>query len=189
MSEERDAKRAQSNTKSTPVTIVFDDANYKTTKETLLGRDENSFFHLQLLGRQVDVLKIHNRCGKTFFDVLYYLRFGDVPRDASGPILSSEQLERLKEEARFYLLPGLEKICTLCPLFTVTEFPCSKQPQVKVTKFVSYEIARAYYNAKTKGMLQEEWEKELEDYYTNERSIQWNVEATLRLLSEDLPQS
>jgi len=166
-------------TTNTPVTVKVKDAVYKTTKEMLLGRDENSFFHLQFSGRwaQGDVLEIYERCGETFDDVLYYLRFGDIPRDPATrkSLLSVEQLVKLEAEAKFYLLPGLEKLCTdgSPPLFVVTEFCCDsdKMPHVKVTQFASYETARAFYDWHTRGMVQEDFQKEQGDYYTNTRSV------------------
>jgi len=167
---------------STPVTVKVGDAVYKTTKETLLGRDEDSFFHLQLSGRWKqqgnNVLDINGRCGETFVDVLYYMRFGDIPRDPATrkPLPSVEQLAKLEAEAKFYLLPGLEKLCTVDstpPLFVVTEFHCdsSKEPHVTATQFSSYETARAFFDDQTRGMVQEPYQVEQGDYYTDTRSV------------------
>lgn len=176
----KDDDEVMEETTSTPVTVKVTDAVYKTTKETLLGRDEHSFFHIQCLGRwkQGEVLEINERCGETFADVLYYLRFGDIPRDPATrkSLLSAEQLAKLEGEAKFYLLPELENLCTVGgppPLFVVTEFHCdsSKEPHVTVTQFSSYQTARAFYDQHTAHMVQEDWQKEQGDYYTDTRSL------------------
>jgi len=47
-----------------------------------------------------------------FYYVLNYLRFGVVPiKEEKQSFLSKAQLQALKEEAQFYLLPKLEAIC------------------------------------------------------------------------------
>ena len=84
-------------------------------------------------------------------------------------------LQFLKEEARFYLLPGLERMCTggPSPLFVVTEFYCdsrSKCSHVEVTNFVVwYETARAEYNKRAQSysnMVLEKWQEQQGDYYS-----------------------
>ena len=66
--------------------------------------------------RMVSSFDIPDRDGDMFFHILFYLRFGDLPRaqKSSSPydtFLSFAERSKLMGEADFYGLVGLEKIC------------------------------------------------------------------------------
>lgn len=156
---------------NTPVTLRVGDCVYKTTREVLLGRDSDSFFHVQLSGRwnttsmtqetHQDAAGHHrvvtiDRCGETFADVLYYLRFGDLPRNPTTRrcLLDTGALALLEAEAEFFNLPGLVNLCkdsSPPPMFMVTKYDMDsdKHSWTKVFQFESYDKAKAFYEKRT----------------------------------------
>jgi len=94
-------------------------------------QDPNSYFHAQFSGRwnsdDVKAFEVKERSGRFFWYVLYYLKFGDLPHNSSSgrTLLDEETLKLLKEEADFFLLPQLAKLCddpSVAPLFMVSEY-------------------------------------------------------------------
>lgn len=118
-------------TASLKIKIKVGESIFETAKEELLGQDKDSYFHAHLSNRWsvgnddgnndggtssvlVPVLTIPERSGRLFRYVLYYLEFGDIPRETltGESLLDQKTLAELKVDADFFMLPGLVKSCT-----------------------------------------------------------------------------
>lgn len=120
---------ATSPQEDTRVLLQVGSAIFDTTQEILLGRDSENYFHAHLRFSSgtsswadtasqtptpsTTVITVPERSGRLFQDVLYYLRFGLIPYDKFKlPLLDKASLQALKDDAEFYLLPGLVKLCS-----------------------------------------------------------------------------
>lgn len=118
----------------TKILLQVGESVFETSKEELQNQDQDSYFHLQFSGRWMNVegttkkdvcndngdlppiiptVVVQGRSGRLFQHVLYYLRFGDIPRKCltAEPLLDQETIRDIKLEAEFYLLPKLADFC------------------------------------------------------------------------------
>lgn len=137
---------------STALTLHVGDCAYETTNDILLSQDADSYFHNVLSGRWDNKggLTIQ-RPGGVFVHVLFYLQFGDLPRNPTTrrTLLNEQTLKDVKAEAEFYLLTKLVELCqnpSPPPLFIVTNYWVDSQlAAAEVLQFESYPQAKAAY--------------------------------------------
>lgn len=149
-------------TDGTPVVLQVGHSVFETSTEELQAQDDNSYFHICFSGRWSGYvgddgtpLKIEERSGRLFSHILYYLRFGDIPRSGGTrlSLLDSETMLALKAEAEFFLLPRLVSLCddpTPPPMFVVTKFSIISSNQVEmvlVSQFETYQQAKVHFEA------------------------------------------
>jgi hypothetical protein len=113
------------------IDLVVGGYSYSTTRKVLLQSPflygKETYFHTVLSGRWDDnyrdsatnsdrpKIEIPNHDGRLFFYVLYYLQLGQLPRDvvsgSHNTLLNRTDIAMLKEQADFFGLSGLLKLC------------------------------------------------------------------------------
>ena len=145
----------------TSVKVHVGESVFETSKEELLSQDDRSYFHARFSGRwnsEENVVTIRERSGRMFSHVLYYLQYGDIPREfhTGFSLLDKERLQLLKLEAEFFVLPKLVSLCadpSPPPVYIVSEY--SSEPFIyggeytnytndKIHRFTTYEQARSF---------------------------------------------
>jgi len=154
-----DVKPAALKNMQTSVKVHVGESVFETSKEELLSQDDGSYFHARFSGRwnsEENVVTIRERSGRMFSHVLYYLQYGDIPREfhTGFSLLDKERLQLLKLEAEFFVLPKLVSLCadpSPPPVYIVSEY--SSEPGFddgidytnnEIHRFTTFEQARSF---------------------------------------------